>query len=70
MNISCLSFWFIKNLKSGLSMTDVQRKHDTIRHIHNLQLPESLILALDDAVQAESIVNAIFSLQNLTKQWY
>ena len=51
-------------------MTDVQCKYDTIRHIHNLQLPESLISALDDTVQAESVVNAIFSLQNLTKQWY
>lgn len=50
-------------------MADLQRKHDTIRHIHNLQLPESLIGALEDASQAESVVHSIYSLQHLTQQW-
>ncbi len=50
-------------------MADLQRKHDTIRHIHNLQLPESLIGALDDANQAEAVVHSIYSLQHLTQQW-
>ena len=50
-------------------MADLQRKHDTIRHIHHLQLPESLIGALDDASQAEAVVHSIRSLQHLTQQW-
>ena len=50
-------------------MADLQRKHDTIRDIHHLQLPESLICALEDANQAESVVHSIYSLQHLTQQW-
>ena len=48
-------------------MADLQRKHDTIRD--NLQLPESLICALEDASQAETVVHSIRSLQHLTQQW-
>ena len=50
-------------------MADLPCKHDTIRHIHNLQLPESLIGALDDASQAEAVVHSIRSLQHLAQQW-
>ncbi len=50
-------------------MADLQRKHDTIRHIHNLQLPESLIFALEDVSEAETVVHSIRSLQHLTQQW-
>lgn len=32
-------------------MADLQRKHDTIRDIHHLQLPESPIGALEDATK-------------------
>ena len=46
-------------------MADLQRKHYTIRYIHHLQLPESLICALDYSNQAESIVHSILSLQHL-----
>ena len=50
-------------------MADLQRKHDTIRDIHYLQLHESLIGALDDASQAEAVVHSIRSLQHLAQQW-
>ena len=50
-------------------MADLQRKHDTIRDIHHLQLPESLICALDDTSQAEAVVHSIRSLQHLAQQW-
>ena len=50
-------------------MADLQRKHDTIRHIHHLQLPESLICALEDVSQAEAVVHSIRSLQHLAQQW-
>ena len=50
-------------------MADLQRKHDTIRDIHHLQLPESLIGALEDVSQAESVVHSIRSLQHLAQQW-
>lgn len=51
-------------------MTDLIRKTETIRRIELLQLTENLILALDDAVQAESVAQAICSLQQLNDQWY
>ncbi|MEQ1290507.1 hypothetical protein ABLT44_05200 [Acinetobacter johnsonii] len=50
-------------------MADLQRKHDTIRDIHHLQLHESLIGALEDANQAEAVVHSIHSLQHLAQQW-
>ncbi len=50
-------------------MSDLQRKHDTIRDIHHLQLHESLIGALEDVSQAEAVVHSIRSLQHLAQQW-
>ncbi|WP_171262701.1 hypothetical protein [Acinetobacter sp. ANC 4470] len=50
-------------------MTDQKRKIDTIRSIKSLQLSNALIIGLNDAKQAESIAEAIRSLQNLTEQW-
>lgn len=50
-------------------MADQKRRIDTIRRIEHLQLSEALIVALDDAVQAESVAAAIQSLQGLTEQW-
>ena len=49
-------------------MTDQKRKTETIRRIENLQLSTALILALEDAVEAESVAEAIQSLQGLTEQ--
>ncbi|MGE8683893.1 MAG: hypothetical protein ACN6OV_05330 [Acinetobacter sp.] len=51
-------------------MADQVRKTETIRSIENLQLTENLIQALDDAVQAECVAQAICSLQQLNEQWY
>ena len=50
-------------------MTDQIRKTETIRRIQRLQLSDSLIQGLDDAIQAESIVTAIQSLQCLSEHW-
>ncbi|MCG2607984.1 MULTISPECIES: hypothetical protein [unclassified Acinetobacter] len=50
-------------------MADQKRKLETIRSIENLQLSNVLIRGLDDAQQAETIVEAINSLQELTEQW-
>ncbi|MEJ2898331.1 hypothetical protein [Acinetobacter sp. NS-4] len=50
-------------------MADQKRKLETIRSIENLQLSNVLIRGLDDVQQAETIVEAINSLQELTKQW-
>ncbi|MCU4629282.1 hypothetical protein KTJ53_06170 [Acinetobacter variabilis] len=50
-------------------MADQKRKTETIRRIENLQLSPALILALEDAVEAESVAEAIQSLQGLTEQW-
>ena len=50
-------------------MADQQRKIDTIRSIENLQLPRSLISALDDRMQAQEVLEAISSLQVLNQQW-
>lgn len=50
-------------------MADQQRKIDTIRSIENLQLPLSLISALDDRMQAQEVLEAISSLQVLNQQW-
>ena len=37
--------------------------------IEQLQLSQALIVALDDALQAESVAEAIHSLQGLAEQW-
>ena len=50
-------------------MADQKRKIETIRCIESLQLSPSLILALEDVVQAESVAAAIQSLQGLSEQW-
>lgn|SRR5690606_3675715 len=66
-----LSYAFLipYSLNQEHSMADQKRKIDTIRRIEHLQLSEALIVALDDAVQAESVAAAIQSLQGLTEQW-
>ena len=51
-------------------MADQTRKIETIRSIETLQLTENLISAMDDAEQAESVAQAIYSLQCLNEQWY
>ena len=51
------------------SMADQKRKIETIHRIEQLQLSEALIVALDDALQAESVAEAIQSLQGLAEQW-
>jgi len=50
-------------------MADQKRKIETIHLIEQLQLSEALIVALDDALQAESVAEAIQSLQSLAEQW-
>lgn len=50
-------------------MNDQKRKIETIRRIQHLQLSETLIIALDDANQAECVAAAIQSLQGLAEQW-
>lgn len=50
-------------------MTDQVRKISTIRSIEKLQLSNHLIVALDDAAQAEDIVLVLQSLQGLSEQW-
>ncbi|MGA8884566.1 MAG: hypothetical protein WB445_13330 [Acinetobacter sp.] len=51
-------------------MADQKRKTETIRSIEALQLAASLIAALDNAAEAESVAEAIRSLQSLSEQWY
>ena len=50
-------------------MADQKRKIETIHRIEQLKLSEALIVALDDALQAESVAEAIQSLQGLAEQW-
>ncbi|NHC03152.1 hypothetical protein G9F31_05125 [Acinetobacter sp. 187] len=50
-------------------MTDQLRKTATIRSIQKLQLPNSLIVALEDAVQAESVAQAVEQLLDLNQHW-
>ena len=50
-------------------MADQKRKIETIHRIEQLQLSETLIVALDDALQAESVAEAIQYLQGLAEQW-
>ena len=50
-------------------MTDLVRKTATIHTIQKLQLPQSLIVALDDSKQAESIAYAIEQLLVLDHAW-
>lgn len=50
-------------------MKDQLRKMATIHRIQQLQLSQSLISALDDINQAESVAEAIEQLLNLDHQW-
>lgn len=50
-------------------MTDLKHKVEMIRSIENLQLSTDLIHALNDAQQAEYVVEAVNSLQNLVQHW-
>ncbi|WP_171263301.1 hypothetical protein [Acinetobacter sp. ANC 4648] len=51
-------------------MRDLKRKTEMIQSIQDLQLPNSLIYALNDAEQAHDIVEAICCLKNITQQWH
>lgn len=51
-------------------MKDQKHKIEMIRSIEQLQLPTQLIQALDDAQQAENVVNAINHLKYMTHQWH
>lgn len=51
-------------------MKDQKYKVEVIRSIEQLQLPNHLIQALNDAQQAEYVVNAVNSLKSMTNQWH
>ena len=53
-----------------LLMKDQKRKVEVIRSIEQLQLPNQLIQALDDAQLAENVVHAINYLKNMSHQWH
>ena len=50
-------------------MTDLQHKDQLIRSIQSLQLPETLLHALNDAQQATAVIEAVDGLQHLIEQW-
>ena len=50
-------------------MKDPVRKSDAIHSIKNLQLSDSLIVAMDDAHQAQCVIEALDSLKDLIEQW-
>lgn len=50
-------------------MTDLQHKVELIRSIQSLQLPETLVHALDDEQQARAVIEAVDGLQHLVEQW-
>ena len=50
-------------------MADPVRKAAMIRCIENLQLPISLIQALDDAQQAAIVMETLHCLEKLNQQW-
>ncbi|ENV34804.1 hypothetical protein [Acinetobacter gerneri] len=51
-------------------MKDQKHKSEMIRSIENLQLPQHLITALDDAQQAKTVIQAISQLQVMTEKWH
>lgn len=51
-------------------MKDQKYKVEVIRSIEQLQLPSHLIQALNDAQQAECVVNAVNCLKIMTNQWH
>jgi hypothetical protein len=50
-------------------MKDLKQKVEMIKSIQNLQLSDNLIQQLDDAHNAQYIVEAVHSLETLTKHW-
>lgn len=50
-------------------MADQVRKMAIIRSIEKLQLPNTLISALDDAIQAKDVVNAVDELMRFAEKW-
>ena len=51
-------------------MTDQVRKTATIHSIENLQLSHRLISALDNAHDAEQVVEAVEALMAFSNEWY
>ncbi|SPL71999.1 hypothetical protein [Acinetobacter stercoris] len=51
-------------------MKDQKRKVEIIRSIENLQLSDNWVEALEDADQAQIVVDVITQLQGITEQWY
>ena len=60
----------IKTFTEKLFMKDQKYKVEVIRSIEQLQLPNHLIQALNDAQQAECVVNAVNCLKSMTNQWH
>lgn len=60
----------IKTFTEKLFMKDQKYKVEVIRSIEQLQLPNHLIQALNDAQQAECVANAVNSLKSMTNQWH
>lgn len=50
-------------------MKDLKHKLVTIQTIHQLQLHDGLVDALDDAEQAKEILQAVDTLLEFTQQW-
>lgn len=50
-------------------MSDPHRKIEMIRSIHQLQLSNTLISALDDAETAASVENSINELMRYAEHW-
>ncbi|WP_171407655.1 hypothetical protein [Acinetobacter tianfuensis] len=50
-------------------MADQKRKIETIRSIEQMQLPQNLIAALDNAAEAQNIADAIQYLAEMSDQW-
>ncbi|MDQ9023222.1 hypothetical protein RFI02_19160 [Acinetobacter sichuanensis] len=51
-------------------MTDQKLKVEMIRSIEELQLPNELIDALNDAKLTENVSTALTYLKNITQQWH
>ena len=51
-------------------MRNLKHKLEMIQSIQDLQLPNSLIYALNDEQQAVQLITAITCLKNITQQWH
>ena len=51
-------------------MRNLKHKLEMIQSIQDLQLPHSLIYALNDEQQAAQLITAIACLKNITPQWH